>query len=161
MQRLNPDDYNLILGCCENTNSHIILPSSSHLRGKYNPTTAASAEIQFFPMLEQYIFLLQHMTLRWFIPTVLYSKTQTYTTHTQVFQVISSSFVNKPSSELFLYQEPSGESLSLCKFLVKGLVRGWAVWGSNSSGRYFLHLSRPALEPNQPPIQWVPCLSQG
>jgi hypothetical protein len=28
-------------------------------------------------------------------------------------------------------------------------------------GRYFLHLSRPALRPTQPPVQWVPGVSQG
>jgi hypothetical protein len=28
-------------------------------------------------------------------------------------------------------------------------------------GRDFLHLSRPAKKPNQPPIQWVPGLSWG
>jgi len=28
-------------------------------------------------------------------------------------------------------------------------------------GRNFLHLSGPALGPTQPPIQWVPGLSQG
>jgi hypothetical protein len=29
MQRLNPKDYNLILRCCENTNSHTIIANSS------------------------------------------------------------------------------------------------------------------------------------
>jgi len=28
-------------------------------------------------------------------------------------------------------------------------------------GRDFLYLSRPALRPTQPPVQWVPHLSQG
>jgi len=33
-------------------------------------------------------------------------------------------------------------------------IESW--WGHD-----FLHPSEPALEPNQPPIQWVPGLSQG
>ena len=28
-------------------------------------------------------------------------------------------------------------------------------------GRDFPHLSMPALEPTQRPVQWVPCLSRG
>ena len=28
-------------------------------------------------------------------------------------------------------------------------------------GRDIPHMSRPALRPTQPPVQWVPCLSRG
>ena len=31
----------------------------------------------------------------------------------------------------------------------------WTVWGSNTGGERFA-APRPALGPNQPPIQWVP-----
>ena len=45
---------------------------------------------------------------------------------------------------------------------VKRLATGWTVRGSNpSGGRDFTYLSKPALEPTQPPVQWVPGLSRG
>jgi hypothetical protein len=46
---------------------------------------------------------------------------------------------------------------------VKRLDTGWTVRGSNPSGGggRFSALSRPALGPIQPPVQWVPGLSRG
>jgi len=56
----------------------------------------------------------------------------------------------------------SFHSLIICTDLQERLATDWAVRGSNPGGaRDFLHLSRPALGPSQPPMQWVPDLYRG
>jgi hypothetical protein len=47
---------------------------------------------------------------------------------------------------------------------VVGIAIGYVLDGlgiESRWGRDFSHLSRPALGPNQPPVQWVPRLSWG
>jgi len=47
---------------------------------------------------------------------------------------------------------------------VDGIATGYRLDGpgiESRRGRDIRHLSRPALGPTQPPVQWVPCLSRG
>jgi hypothetical protein len=57
---------------------------------------------------------------------------------------------------------------NLCYFCgsgsVVGIATGYGLDGPGIEsrwGRDFSHLSRPTLEPTQPPVQWLPGLSWG
>jgi hypothetical protein len=50
-----------------------------------------------------------------------------------------------------------GSSVGIATELWAGRFRG----SSPGVGRDFLQLSRPAMGPTQPPVQWVPGLSRG
>ena len=57
-----------------------------------------------------------------------------------------------------------GKLLRVSRDSSVGIATGYGLDGPGIEsrwGRDFPHLSRPALWPNQPPVQWVPGLSWG
>jgi len=61
-----------------------------------------------------------------------------------------------PFAKINYYLVPSSGPGSIV-----GTATAYRLGIESQWGRDFLHLSRPALRPTQPPVQWVPGLSGG